>query len=109
MRRDHCSGDVDGWFVEHCGAFPPLSPPLDEVCHSVEHSLLQPGGEIQDGLHHGERLLSVPKYIRLRTQAQPGPLLDSGVPVQSDPEGAPVLPWDAHVDPTLTSQAATSI
>ena len=109
MRRDHCSGDVDGWFVEHCGAFPPLSPPLDEVCHSVEHTLPQPGGEIQDGLHPGERLLSVPKYLRPGTQAQPVPLLGYGVPMQGDLEGAPALPWDAHMSPTLTFQAATLI
>ena len=72
----------------------------------MEHALPWPGGEVPDGPHFGDGLLSVPECLRLGPQAQYIPLPGPGVPPWRNPEGASTLPWYAHSAPAPPPQEA---
>ena len=106
MRQDHFSGNGGGGFGGHGVAFTFLSPPLYKIWKDVDHALLLPRGEVLDRIYHWDRTPSITNFRLPGHQAQLRQLFGPGVPLERDPEGAPVLLWDMHAALTSPSQAA---
>ena len=69
----------------------------------MEHDPGGEGGEVPDGLHHGNVSPSLLKCVRTGPQAQLRPLYDTGLPPQLLPEGALQVPRGLQSAPPQTT------
>ena len=100
MERGGDSGSVDvGGIGGHIGPFPPVTAPLVLGWEEVEHGQVGEGGTVPDGLHPGDRSLSLQERGCPGPTAIIGPLYGLMMPPQRAPLGTHKLPWAAHAAP----------